>query len=343
MSTIGDHSRVAQTLLVAVEATEGTIGSTFRTLPSLQVDIDMDANINTYRPSGNKYPTIAIEGKEWTMGKLSGPITYDEIVYLLSSIVNYIAPAGPTNTTVYTWTHTPSSTAQDTSKAYSIEWGDGASGSQYRTLGNFVNELSLKFTREAVELDGAVLGRRLSAGVTPSSSASTIDNSPVSPAAVDLFYDTSAASNLSAESNPLTRAFEATFSIKKRFNPFWPLQSSQTSFAGRVEDAPDVTLSLKVGSDTSGTDFVAPFTLSALRNGTTIYLRIKCSNGVIPGSGPSTNYKLLLDGAYKVTKAVKFEDIDGTLLGLGWEFTAFHDSTWGKAYQFVVTNHTSAL
>lgn len=335
-----DRARVAQKIQVAVEATEGTDpGSGYKNLPSMQIMVDQDASFNKYRPSGNKYNTVVIQGQEWTVGKVSGPITYGEVVFALSSIVNYAAPSTANSHT--TWTFTPSSAAQDVSKSYSIEWGE--SGAVYKALGTFFNELTLKFTRNAVELDGGTIGRRIIVGNAFTGSATDVENIPVSPATVDLYYSYVSLADLANQSNKLSRGFEAQFKLGKRFAPFWALDSTQTSFSGRVEDVPDASFSLRLGADTSGSDFVAPITLVKLRAGETIYFRIRAEGGQIPGTSPSVNYLMTVDLAFKVTKAVKFEDIDGALLGLGWDGDVVHDAIAAKAFQIVVKNDTASL
>lgn len=62
-------------------------------LPSLAIEPGISLESKKYRPTGGKLPTIVVPNKEWTEASLSGPLTYNELPYLLASVLNYAAPA----------------------------------------------------------------------------------------------------------------------------------------------------------------------------------------------------------------------------------------------------------
>ena len=165
-----------------------------------------------------------------------------------------------------------------------------------------------------------------------------VENVIVVPQKFDLFSGTSFA-NLAAGGTQLTRAFNWEFSLGNRFSPFFPMNSSLSSYAGMVEQAVDATLSLRVGMDTSGSDFVAPLTLTKMRAGTISYIRLQA---IGPAIGGGIFYKLVVDTAVQINAPVTFEDNNGLIL-TGWDMRIVNDPTTNKPYEITVINQTPSL
>lgn len=333
---MGNHSKVAQVLQAGVEVTEGTPATVTKRFPGLLIEFSPDGNYNKYRASGSKWTTIVIQGKEWTKGPISGPVSFGELPYLLASIVNYAAPV--TASGITTWTHAPAISTPDVSKAYTFQWGDTTSA--WQVAGAFVNELTLKFTRESAEYTGSFIGARTEINALTVGGVTQVENVPVAASKIDVYYSLTSQADLEAGGVQLVdEAFEAEFKLSKRFATIWPLNSSFASFHGRVEDAPDATFSLKLKADTTGSDFIPPVTLARAREGTTIWFRIKCTGPVLAAG----TYLLKLDVNTKVAKPYQFVDIDGALCGLAWDFELVDDGVSLSPFKFVVQNATAAL
>ena len=102
-----DRATIFQGIQLGVESTNGANAAADKQLLSLTLEPTIELETNTYKPTGHKYPTIVVPNKEWTSAKLGGPLTYGEIVYLLSSVLVtptparniavLVAPAAPTS------------------------------------------------------------------------------------------------------------------------------------------------------------------------------------------------------------------------------------------------------
>ena len=86
---MAERASIFSTVQIAVEVTPGTDPNAgYKQLSALQIEPSVKVELETYRASGQKFPTVAALNKEWTEAKLGGPITYTEIIYLLSSLIS---------------------------------------------------------------------------------------------------------------------------------------------------------------------------------------------------------------------------------------------------------------
>jgi acetyl-CoA C-acetyltransferase len=112
-----DRASIFQTCNVGVEVTPGTAVTCAKKLTSLSIEPAIKTKVETFRPMGTKYTTLTQQGKEWTEAKVSGLVTYTEIVYALSSLLKtavITTPGGGTNSRL--WTFEPSATLADAVK-----------------------------------------------------------------------------------------------------------------------------------------------------------------------------------------------------------------------------------
>lgn len=154
---------------------------------------------------------------------------------------------------------------------------------------------------------------------------------PVLPTEVSVFLDTSGAT---LGNTKLTRAFTAEWNIGNRFGPLWPLDAANSSFATTIETAPEATLSLTVAADAAG---MGP--LTAMRAGTTRFIRIEAVGPIIAGSFP---WRLTVDMCGLVSEVGEFSDEDG-VYAVQWTFAAAFDATWGCALQVALQNTLTTL
>jgi hypothetical protein len=326
-----ERASIFQTVQIGVEVTPGTGVAANKKLPSLDLSTGIKIETKRYRPMGKKFPTVVVPGKEWTEAGLSGPLTYNELVYLLSSVLGYAAPVQQGATTAYLWTHAPDSDGPDTVKTFTVE--QGSSVRAHKFAYGFVNELELSFDRDKCELGGKIIGQALQDGITMTASPTEIALKPVLPTHIDVYLaDTQAGL---AGASPLERVVSVSWKISNRFSPFYPLATaSGTGFATTVEAEPELMCTLLMEADAAGMAL-----LTNARAGSSKFLRIKAVGDLIAST---YYYTLQIDAALKVDSVDEYSDEDG-VYAIGWNFVAADDVTWGKATEVQVTNVLTAL
>ena len=332
---MAEKSALVQVVQIGAEsvATPGTAVAAGKKLQSLSIEPGIQTDIDTFRAQGWKWPSLAVQNKEWTEARLTGKPTYDEIIYPLSSLVATDTPAAVTATaTAQLWSFESDSDGVDTPQTYTVQHGDSTTARRF-TYG-LVTGLSFDISRDSFDYSGNMIGQLLTTGITLTSTTSTIPLIPISPNKLDVYLDTVAAS---LGTTQLTRSFNANIDVSSRFGQVWPIDSSETSFAAHVESEPTGSLRLKVAADATGEGY-----LTQLRTGTSRYLRIEATGDNIETGDPDTAYRITMDFALKFTDVAPYSDEDGLFM---MEYTAdiMHDATWGKAFQIDVVNTQTSL
>lgn len=152
-----ERASVFETIYLGVETTPGTAVIPTRTLNSMSIQPSPKVAANVFTPYGNKFPTLASKGKDYTEAKLAGQPDYNEIIYFLSSILT--APTTVAAGTGYQHTFSPQSTAADNPMAFTV-----LTGSESVRAGRFpyglLNSFGLKYTRNSIETDGSMFGQK---------------------------------------------------------------------------------------------------------------------------------------------------------------------------------------
>lgn len=327
---MSDIATVYQAVQLGVETVPGTSVAANKKPQVLTITPGIQADVQTYRPAGVKFATVAALGQEHVQASIEGPLDYEHIVYLLSSVMSYSAPIQQGTTTAYKWTHTIAQSSADTIKTYTVEIGSPARAMKF-TYG-LVQELTMTFTRNEATLSGTMIGQALQDDITMTASPTVIPIEPVLPTQVSVYLDTSV-SNIGT--TKLTRAFQAELAIPNRYNPIWVLDSAVSGFAGHVEMPIDATLTLRVEADDNG---MLPLTY--LRNGDPLFVRIKATG---PTIADTYTYSLQLDVAGVVSGVSEFSDEDG-VYAIEWTLTVAHTSgTPELNVEAEVVNTRSAL
>jgi len=327
---MAERATVFQTVQVGVESTYGTSVAASKLLQSMSIEPNIQADVKTFRPSGQKFNTVAALGKEWSAGKLSGMATYTEIIYALASALKKPTPTTPGGTTPRLWTFDSAPSAADTIASYTVE--QGSAERAHKVTGLVIPEFGMDFSRDAVSINGSTLARAVTDGITLTAAPTAIALLPILPTAVSVkLADTQAGL---AGASVLSRALSASWNIGNRFGPLWTLDSTQTSFAALVEMVPSGGAKLKVEADAAGMGL-----LTQLRSGATKFMRIAATGDQIE---TTYYYSIQIDLALKVTKVSDFSDADG-VYAVEWEFELAKDSTWGKAIEVQVQNIATAL
>jgi len=323
---MADRASIFQVVQIAKETTAGTSVAAGKRLQSMTIEPGPKVDIKTYRASGSKFSAIAALGKEWTEATIGGGMTYSEIVYPLSGVIGTTTPTG---TTAKTWVFSPSTTAPDTAATFTVE--QGSSDRAHKFSYGLFTALGMKFSRDACEIDGSMLGSAMTDGITMTSSPTYVELVPVLPTQVSVYLADTAAGLDAA--GPLARALSAEWNLSDRFGPVWVLNGS-TTWAGFVETEPSLEVKLMLEADAEGMAL-----LSTMRSGVTKFVRIEAEGATIAGAD---KYLLQVDTACKVTDVDPFSDEDG-VFAIGWSMKAFHDATWNKATSIKVVNTVASV
>lgn len=324
-----ERATIFQGVQVGVESTPGTAVAANRKLAATSIEPSIKVTTNKFKPMGTKFTTIAPLGKEWSEAKISGPLTYTDFVYLMASGVAYAAPAQQGATTAYKWTSTPNHSSEDTTKTFTVEVGSGVRA--HKIAYGQVNGLGYTIDREKAEVKGNMIAQQLTDAITMTASPTTVALQPVLPTEVCYFADDTAAG---LGTTKLLRVLSCEFEFNDRYGPVWPIDCAVTSFAATVETEPKTTFKIKMAADAVGMGL-----LTTLRTGAKKFFRVQATGPLI-----DTPYTYLWqhDLCGVVTDVDEFSDEDGVYM-IGWTFDVAYDGTWGKAFEYQVTNAISAL
>ncbi len=326
---MADRATLNQVTQIGVETSPGTAVAANKLLQAVSISPGVQVDINTFRPVGSKFNTLAALGKEWVEASIDGVACYNHLAYLFSSALSYADPTQQGTTTAYKWTFTPQQTSADTIKTFTVEQGSTARAGSFAY--GLITELGLAIDRSAAAVSGSMLGQAYEDGVTMTASPTAVAVQPIQPTEIDVFMDTTAAG---IGSTKLLRALTTGFDISDRYGPIWTLNSAVDGFAAHVETAPTATLKLLVEADAAG---MGP--LTAMRAGSKRFLRVQATG---PTIADTYVYSLKMDVCGLVSEVGEFSDEDG-VYGIEWTFEVTYDADWGKAMTIELVNSVSAL
>lgn len=323
---MGEKATIFQTVQIGLESVAGTPVPANKKLLSYSVIPSPKTAADSFRPLGTKYPAFVTLNKEWAELSIEGKMTYNEILYALSSLIAQPTPVQQGGTAAYKWTFTPNTSSEDAGKTLTIEQGDA--NSAWRVAGARVSGLTFTFNRSEVSLSGSGVALPLETGITMTGSPTSMTPKPVLPGHVTFkMADTQAGL---AGASALTRGFSMEFSITDKIGLVWPVGQNAVT----VETEPKASGSLKLATDTVGMGLIA-----TMRAGSTKWFRIKGTGALID----STYYQdLQIDFPAQITEVSEFADEDG-IYAVEYTLQIIHDATWGKAFQIDVITDSSAL
>jgi len=327
-----ERTTITQVAQLGVETTPGVAVAANKLLTALSIDPAINLEATTFRPSGGKYATLAAPGKDFVEAKISSDVAcYNHLAYLFSGILAYAAPVQQGTTTAYLWTFVPSQTAEDTIKTYTIEKGSAVRAGRFAY--GLLNELTISFDREKIEISGTMLGQQYTDNVTLTANPTAVAAQPILPSALDVFIDNTATG---IGTTKWTRVLSGELSISDRFAPVWTLNSAVTSFVAHVERAPKAQLKLLVEADAIGMSL-----LPAMRAGDKRYIRLKAVGPLIAST---YYYTFQFDLCGVLSEVGEFSDEDG-VYAIEWTFDVAFDKNWGtgKAMEAQLMNVLSAL
>jgi hypothetical protein len=326
-----EKSSLVQQVQLGVETVQGTGVAAGTLLQSMSLTPGVKVEVDTFRPNGYKFPTLAIPNKEWSEVKVEGKPVYDELQYMLSSVMDVATITTPGGTTPRLWTFEPASIGADAPKTYTLEFGESGAGNASKLTGAIVTDFGLKFSRDEITMDATMLATQLAVGQTLTATPTAKPLFPITPGQLTMYMDVSGAT---LGTTKLTRAFSAEFTIGSRYSPVWPIDAANPSYAATIESEPEAEFTLMLAADTVGTGLLTP-----MRAGDTRFIRVAAQGPVIE----TTYYRSLkLDLAVKVTDVSEFQDEDG-IYALEYTFAVVHDATWGRAMKVELQNSQATL
>ncbi|MEP0824083.1 MAG: hypothetical protein HRF40_01205, partial [Nitrososphaera sp.] len=272
------------------------------------------------------YPSFAIVNKEWCEVNIDGKLTYNDILYLLSSLFSQPTPVQQGGTAAYKWTFGSSTTAEDVGKTFTIEQGD--SNSAWRSAGVKVSGLELTFTRGEVSVSGSGVGLALETGITLTTSPTSLTPKVVLPNHVKFYMADTQGGLDSAQA--ILRGFSLKWSLTDKNALVWPVGQNPVL----IESAPKYEANLSVATDTTGLGLI-----TTMRNGATKWFRVKAEGETIQSPYKHT---FQLDFPGQISEVNEFKDEDGLYL-VEYKLSGIHDSTWDKALQIDVTTNAQTL
>jgi hypothetical protein len=310
------------------ETTEGTAVAADNQLPSTQLLVGPEVNVNPFRTNGSEYITSVQKGKEWSSVAIDGVLDFHDIVYLLSGHTKGGITPSASGTNGKVWAFTPDNTID----TFTIDYGDSVEAE--RAAGVFFDTLAINITRDSSTVSGSGIGRILTYAATLEVSPTLLTKQVVDPSAwMVKLADSQAALAGASES---CAVYEANFSVSGRWGTRWPLCSTNTSYAGRVKAVPTLELGFSITNEAAGRALIT----TNLRGNTGKYVRLENTGAVIAGAMASA-YKIVIEFFGFVTAAPKPTDFEN-LVVLPITLTGAKASDL-TGYSVTVTNTLAAL
>lgn len=318
-----------QKVQIGVESTSGTSVAANKVLPFLTLDPSPQDDTSMQRAQGFRYPVTQVRGRTWTEAKISGPLSFNESSYLLSSLLHTTTPT-TVSAGVYSWAFSPASSAIDTPKTFTIEQGDATTARKF----SYGIIKSMKFTqdKDQIKFDGSMFGKALTVGSTLTASPTTVaTGSVVTPNKAVIATSSTSGGTFTA----LTRALKFEAEFTDRWKPIFNISDiADESFVAHVDTESDVKVKLTLAADAAGEAFV-----SALRQRTTQWLTYTVTG---PTIASTFAYSFIIKMAFNVESIGELKDNDGVYCYQP-TLVAVHDSTWGKAVEVTVQNSLATL
>ena len=323
---MGLPATVFQGVQIGVESTPGTPVAANKKLLATSMIPSPKVETKPFRAMGNKYASFATLNKEWAGLSIQGAPTYNEIVYLLSSLLHYAAPVQQGATAAYKGTFVSNTSASDVGKTFTIEQGDA--NSAWRVAGAKISGLTFNFSRNEVIVSGNGVGFAFETGQTLTAAPTSLSPVPILPTQVK-FYMADTQAGL-AGATALANSFSMEYSLTDKFGLAWAMGQNPEA----VEGEPTASGRIVVATDTAGMGLI-----TTLRNAATKWFRIEATGGLI---ATPYNHKLTIDFPAQIDNVNDPSDLDNVYT-VEFGLLPIHDATWGKSLNIEVITNVSAL
>lgn len=329
---VGERATVNQVFQIAPETTAGTLVPATKSFPDMTWQPGIKFNSKTARGEGRKFLQKVIPGKQWTEWKGSGPLSYNNLIYWLSSSCGKVSAVTHSGgSTSKDWVYTDLLTGAVDAQTYSLEKGDSSRASNY--VYGLVESLGWKWNKDEVTMTVGMFSRRINDGttLTASGSVTAIAANNVQPDQINVYMDTAFGS---IGSTQLLKVEEGEFSAAGLFIPAWYVNRSIASFSSHVDQANPTTLKLTLAADSVG---MSP--LSGAQIGSTFYFQFDALGSIIESA---INYEIKRNMAGQCVAITGTVDDNG-VYSITWTFQAVEDTGLGYAVKTTVTNLATAL
>lgn len=317
---------VFQGIQIGVESTSGTAVAANKKLLATSIIPSPRVETKPFRAMGNKYASFATLNKEWAGLNIQGAPTYNEIVYLLSSLLHYAAPAQQGATAAYKWTFVSNTSASDVGKTFTIEQGDA--NSAWRVAGAKISGLTFNFSRNEITVSGNGVGLAFKTGHTLTATPTALSPVPILPTHVKFYMEDTQAGLAGADA--LTNSFSMEYSLTDKFGLAWAMGQNPEA----VEGEPNASGRIVVATDTAGMGLI-----TTLRSAGTKWFRIEATGGEIASP---YNHKLTIDFPAQIENVNDPTNLDNVYT-VEFGLLPIHDATWGKSVNIEVITNVSAL
>lgn len=317
---------VFQGIQIGVETTPGTAVAANKKLLAVSMIPSPQVETEPFRAMGNKYASFISPNKEWTSISIEGKPTFNEIVYLLSSLLHYTAPAQQGTSTAYKWTFGSNTSAADVGKTFTIEQGDASRS--WQVAGVRVSGLTFNFGRNAVSVNGNGVGEAFVTGGTLTANPTSLSPLPILPTMLK-FYMADTQAGL-AGATALDNAFELEWSLTDKFGLAWPVGQDPVA----IEGVPNASGRIKVAVNAAGIALI-----NALRNASTKWFRVEATGGSIDAT---YNHKFTLDFPAQIESVGDFTDFENAYT-TDFGLLPIHDATWGKSMNLEIVTTLATL
>lgn len=303
-----------------------------RRLAAIAVALDPQEEVSTFRPNGSRLVTVAGLNKEWCNLPIEdSPVTYNEIVYLLNSLIQDVSPTGNGTSTPYVWTYDLTRDGGQSRALYTVEHGSSARGRDVPDT--VVSSLTFRFSRDGVRVTGTMTGNAVVDNQTLTAALNELVLVPVMPTQVGIKFAATQAGLTAA--SLLTAGFVVELTIANVSAPVFPLNQA-AGFSEHVDTLPDVSGTVMLQIDANG---MAP--LANMRDGSTLFMRVQAQGPVLAGISPTAYNAMEIDTAMKI-KGWDPGDHEGVYVAT-WQFDTAYDPTWTKGLQIKFTNGLASL
>lgn len=323
---MGNKETVFQISQIGVEATAGTPVAATRKLAATSIIPGPRLEADVFRAQGFKFPSFVTPNKEWSEFSIEGKLTYNEIVYLLSSLLSAPSPSQQGETAAYKWTFVSDTYGSDAGKTLTIEHGDGDNA--WKIAGARVAGLTFTFNRSEVSVSGMGYGEAQDNTCTLTPDLTSMTALPVLPSHLSFkMADTQAGL---AGATAMTRGFSMTMELSNKIGLAWPVGQDPVA----VELVPTLRYTLRVATDATGMGL-----MTAMRAGTTKWFRVLAEGATIEDSYKNT---FQLDFPAQIMGVSDPSDEEGIYV-MEFEMSGVHDATWDKAFEITLINSLSTL
>lgn len=136
---------------------KGTAVDADTRLSSMSIMLRPDITTVQFGPTGQRWNSVVVVGKDKTAAEVSGVAVYDELPYPLASIVGNASPVAPGGSLVYDWTFTSAPAGGNVYRTYTVEQGDFVRAA--RAVQMTFLEYGVEINRDAFNVSGNAIGK----------------------------------------------------------------------------------------------------------------------------------------------------------------------------------------